>query len=126
MAFKRVGILIMWLVVFVFALCLIATFSPFAFLYNLIRLFYKKKVGNGLDALNSDLRKVNYTLDLLGNVTLFSWIDHKKDRHEYGNYNETISIVLHKREKANQMTWFDKTVYWFITLFDRKHFKNLD
>lgn len=79
-----------------------------------------------MDALNSDLRKVNYTLDLLGNVTLFSWIDHKKDRHEYGNYNETISIVLHKREKANQMTWFDKTVYWFITLFDRKHFKNLD
>ena len=119
---KQVLTLLKWIALFVFAM-IVLSLSPIAFVVNVFRLFWKRKVGKGIDRLNEDLRRVNYTLDMLGNVTLFKWIDHYTDRHQYGNYNETISFVLYNRYKENKLTWFDRFLYNTIKWLDKKHFE---
>ena len=120
-ALKRVLNTLMWVVLFIFALTVLLL-TPVAFIYNLIRLFWKSKIGTGIDALNYELRTVCYTLDVLGNVTLFNWIDHWKDRPEYGISGQTISEVLYYRSISNTLDFKDRVIYKAIIVLDKKHF----
>ena len=120
-ATKRILNLVKWIGLFIFALTIL-TISPIAFLYNLLRIFWKTKVGNGLDKLTGELRTVDYTLDVLGNVTVFNWFDHYTDRHPYGLSGQSISEVIYYRNKENKLTKFDKFLYTNINKLDKGHF----
>ena len=121
-AFNRVFKVIIWIVIFLFALAILGL-SPLLFAWYVFQLFYKKKVGLALDKLAKQLRDINLVLDVLGNVTVFNWIDNYTDRHEYGNPDETISYVLFCRSKQGKLTNFDKLIYKLIILVDKDHFK---
>ena len=124
-ALKRVLNTLMWVVLFIFALSVLLL-TPVAFMYNLIRLFWKSKIGTGIDALNNELRTVCYTLDVLGCVTVFNWFDHYTDRHPYGISGESVSEVLYYRNKENKLTKFDKFLYVNIDKIDKGHFNIFD
>ena len=124
-ALKRVLNTLMWFLLFVFAITILCV-APIAFLYNLIKLFWKTRIGIGIDNLNNELRTVCYTLDVLGNVTVFNWFDHYKDRHSYGISGESVSEVLYYRNKENKLTKFDKFLYVNIDKIDKGHFNIFD
>lgn len=122
MAIKRIFNLLKWIGLFIFALTIL-TVSPIAFLYNLLRIFWKTKVGNGLDKLTGELRTVDYTLDVLGNVTVFNWFDHYTDRHPYGLSGQSVSEVLYYRQKEGTLTKIDSIIYYSILKVDKTHFE---
>ena len=109
----------------VFAI-IILSFAPILFIIGLVKIFYKTKVGKGLDDLGDDLRCVAFVLDKLGNVTVFNWLDFKTDRPNYGNPTQTISEVLWMRSKIEKLTFLDKVIYNLITVFDKNHFEIFD
>ena len=121
-ALKRIATVFMWIGLFFVALIILAS-SPIAFIFNLFRLFWKKQIGSGIDHLNSDMRKVNLTLDVLANVTVFNWFDNHTDRHLYGNSGETVSEVLYHRNKEGKLTKFDALIYKLVIGLDKKHFE---
>ena len=121
-ALKRILTTFKWIGLFFFAITILLV-APIAFLYNLFRLFYKSRIGVGIDDLNNELRTVNFTLDVLGNVTVFNWFDHYKDRHPYGISGQSVSEVLYYRNKKNKLTKFDKFLYTSITKLDKVHFE---
>lgn len=121
-AIKRVGNTLKWILLFIFA-CVILCVAPIAFLYNLFRIFWKTRVGVGIDRLNGELRTVNYTLDVLGNVTVFNWFDHYTDRHPYGISGQSVSEVIFYRHQENKLTKLDKFLYVNIDKADRGHFE---
>ena len=120
-ALKRVLNTFKWFLLFVFAITILCV-APIAFLYNLIKLFWKTRIGIGIDNLNNELRTVCYTLDVLGNVTVFNWFDHWKDRPEYGISGQTISEVLYYRSISNTLDSKDRVIYKAIIVLDKKHF----
>ena len=124
-ALKRVLNTFKWFLLFVFAITILCV-APIAFLYNLIKLFWKTRIGIGIDNLNNELRTVCYTLDVLGCVTVFNWFDHYKDRHSYGISGESVSEVLYYRNKENKLTKFDKFLYVNIDKIDKGHFNIFD
>ena len=121
-ALKRVLNTFKWFLLFVFAVTILCV-APIAFLYNLIKLFWKTKIGIGIDNLNNELRTVCYTLDVLGCVTVFNWFDHYKDRHPYGISGQSVSEVLYYRNKQNKLTKFDAFLYRNINKADKGHFE---
>ena len=121
-ALKRILTTFKWIGLFFFAIIILLV-APIAFLYNLFRLFYKSRIGVGIDDLNNELRTVNYTLDVLGNVTVFNWFDHHTDRHLYGISGETVSEVLYHRNKEGKLTKFDALIYKLVIGLDKKHFE---
>mgnify|MGYP003560015354 CR=1 FL=1 len=121
-ALKRILTTFKWIGLFFFAITILLV-APIAFLYNLFRLFYKSRIGVGIDDLNNELRTVNYTLDVLGNVTVFNWFDHYKDRHPYGISGQSVSEVLYYRNKQNKLTKFDAFLYRNINKADKGHFE---
>ena len=91
-------------------------------------LFYRKTIGTGLDDLAIDLKKVNYTLDLLGNVTIFNWLwflFKTKDGYKFGNVRETISYVLKVNYEQDTLRYLGKSLYNIINKLDPGHFDNL-
>lgn len=125
-ALKRIGIILMWLGLILFAYFFLKYLVPIAFLIGLFKIFWKTKVGKGLDDLGDDLYSVGFVLDKLGNVTVFNWLDFKTDRPNYGKPKETISEVLWMRSKIEKLTFLDKVIYRLITVFDRNHFEIFD
>ena len=121
-ALKRISTLIMWIGLFIFAITILLT-APIAFMYNIFRLFWKSRIGIGIDDLNNELRTVNFTLDVLGNVTVFNWFDHYKDRYPYGISGQSVSEVLYYRNKQNKLTKFDAFLYRNINKADKGHFE---
>ena len=121
-ALKRVLNTFKWFLLFVFAITILCV-APIAFLYNLIKLFWKTRIGIGIDNLDNELRTVCYTLDVLGNVTVFNWFDHYKDRHPYGISGQSVSEVLYYRNKQNKLTKFDAFLYRNINKADKGHFE---
>ncbi|MCP6497791.1 hypothetical protein NL476_27905, partial [Klebsiella pneumoniae] len=78
---------------------------PIAFVIGLFKIFWKTKIGRGLDELGDDFYSVCFVLDKLGNVTVFNWLDFKTDRPNYGKPKETISEVLWMRNTINKLTF---------------------
>ena len=107
----------------VFAI-IILSFAPFLFLIGLIKIFWKTKVGKGLDDLGDDLRCVALVLDKLGNVTVFNWLDFSSEETpKYGNPTQTISEVLYLRNKVNKLTFLDCLIFKLIDGLDKGHFE---
>lgn len=122
-ALKRILTIIKWIFLMVFAI-IILSFAPILFIIGLIKIFYKTKVGKGLDDLGDDLRCVAFVLDKLGNVTVFNWLDFSSaETPKYGNPTQTISEVLWMRSKIEKLTFLDKVIYNLITVFDKNHFE---
>ena len=122
-ALKRITTIIMWLGLMIFAI-IILSFAPIFFFLGLIKIFWKKTIGKGLDELGEDLRCVAFVLDKLGNVTVFNWLDFSdSETPKYGEPHQTISEVLYCRNKANKLTFLDALIYKLITALDKKHFE---
>ena len=121
-ALKRIWTVIMWILIMVFAFVILA-FAPLIFFIGLFKIFWKRKVGTGLDQLGKDLRNVNLSLDELGCLTVFNWLDFSKDKPKFGIPGQKISYVLYLRHKVNKLTFLDKVIYGLITTFDKKHFE---
>lgn len=123
--FIRIKTLIQWLLLFVLAIVILFLFAPISFIIGLISKFWRKKIGSGLDDFTQNLQAVTYTLDLLGNVTLFDWLwflFKKKDGYRFGQKGETISFVLWKNFKQKSLTKFGQYLYSTIDFFDKGHF----
>ena len=125
-ALKRIWVIIQWVLIMIFAYYFLKYVVPIAFLIGLFKIFWKTKIGKGLDELGDDFYSVNFVLDKLGNVTVFNWLDFKTDRPNYGKPKETISEVLYMRERIGKLTFLDKLIYKLITVFDKDHFKIFD
>lgn len=122
-AFKRILTIIKWIFLMIFAI-IILSFAPILFLIGLIKIFWKTKVGKGLDDLGDDLRCVALVLDKLGNVTIFNWLDFSSaETPKYGNPTQTISEVLYLRNKVNKLTFLDGLIFKLIDGVDKGHFE---
>lgn len=122
-ALKRILTIIKWIFLMVFAI-IILSFAPILFLIGLVKIFYKTKVGKGLDKLGSDLRNINLSLDEMGCLTVFNWLDFSTDdRAKYGIPGQKISYVLYLRNKSNQLTFLDNLIYKLIVKLDKPHFE---
>ena len=127
-ALKRIKTILMWIVLGIFSFYLLKYVAPVAFIIGAFMLFYRKTIGQGLDDLSIDLKKVNYTLDLLGNVTIFNWLwflFKTKDGYKFGNVRETISYVLKVNYEQNTLRYLGKPLYNIINKLDPGHFDNL-
>ena len=127
-AFKRIKTILMWIVIGIFSFYLLKYVAPISFVIGCFLLFYRKTIGTGLDDLAIDLRKVNYTLDLLGNVTIFNWLwflFKTKDGYKFGNVRETISYVLKVNYEAETLRYLGKPLYNIINKLDPGHFENI-
>lgn len=107
---------------------IVLAFAPLAFIAGLFFIFFRRKIGNALDELGADLKKVAFTLDLLGNVTIFNWLwfwFKKKPGAHFGEIGETISEVLAKNMRTDTLTGFGRFWVCVINKFDPGHFDNL-
>jgi hypothetical protein len=127
-ALKRIKTILMWIIIGILSFYLLKYVAPIAFIIGAFMLFYKKTIGIGLDDLAIDLRKVNYTLDLLGNVTIFNWLwflFKSKDGYKFGKVRETISYVLKVNYEQGTLRYLGKSLYNIINKLDPGHFDNL-
>lgn len=123
-ALKRIVTIIKWISLMVFAYYFLKYLAPIAFVIGIYKIFWKSKVGKGLDDLAVDLRNVNLCLDELGCVTVFKWLDFSNDgRAKYGIPGEKISYVLYLREKQNKLTFLDRLIFKLIDGLDKGHFE---
>lgn len=123
-ALKRIWTIIMWVALMLFAYFFLKYLVPIAFVIGLVKIFYKTKVGKGLDKLGSDLRNINLSLDEMGCLTVFNWLDFSTDdRAKYGIPGQKISYVLYVRNKSNQLTFLDNLIYKLIVKLDKPHFE---
>ena len=116
-ALKRIKTILMWIVIGIFSFYLLKYVAPIAFIIGAFMLFYRKTIGTGLDDLAIDLKKVNYTLDLLGNVTIFNWLwflFKTKEGYKFGNVRETISYVLKVNYEQGTLRYLGKPLYNII------------
>ena len=123
---KRLLNLLQWLLLFVIATVILIVFCPIAFIIGVISKFWRKTLGVGLDDFTENLSNVTYTLDLLGNVTLFDWlwfIWKKREGYKFGQRGETISYVLWKNVKQKTITKTGNYLYNLINFFDNGHFE---
>lgn len=126
--FKRFKTLVQWIALGVFAFLLLKYITPIAFVIGVFLMFWKRKIGNGLDQLSDDIKDVAYTLDLLGNVTIFNWLwflFKKKEGYPFGNVRETISYVLKVNHDKGTLRVFGRGLYYIINKIDNGHFDNL-
>ncbi|MXV39382.1 hypothetical protein GO491_11955 [Flavobacteriaceae bacterium Ap0902] len=123
LAIKRIGIVLLWLLIVLLSVLLLVLTTPITLPMFLYKTFNKKNIGQGLDLLQKDLRNIAYAIDLVGNATLFDWIDIFPNKHPYGEPREPISFVLYKRFRDDCLTKFDTCVMAFILLFDKNHFE---
>lgn len=127
-ALKRIKTIFIWILIGILSFYLLKYVAPIAFIIGAFMLFYRRTIGTGLDDLAIDLRKVNYTLDLLGNVTIFNWLwflFKSKDGYKFGNVRETISYVLKVNYEAGTLRYLGKSLYDIINKLDPGHFNNL-
>lgn len=127
-AARRVGLVLLWIIIFIVAIIVLIAFAPPAFIVGVISKFFRKKVGTGFDELAVDLRGLNVAIDLLGNVTVFNWLwflFKTKEGYKFGSYRETISFVLKINHDAGTLRFFGRPLYNFINFLDRGHFDNL-
>ena len=127
-AFKRIKTILMWIIIGFFSFYLLKYVAPVAFIIGCFLLFYRKTIGTGLDDLAIDLKKVNYTLDLLGNVTIFNWLwflFKTKDGYRFGNSGETVSVVLKRNYDMETLWGLGYPLYNIINRLDPGHFDNL-
>lgn len=127
-AFKRIKTILMWVIIGILSFYLLKYVAPIAFIIGAFMLFYRKTIGIGLDDLAVDLKKVVYTLDLLGNVTIFNWfwfLFKTKNGYKFGNTRETISYVLKVNYEAGTLKYLGKPLYNIINKLDPGHFDNL-
>ena len=125
-AFKRIKTIVMWIIIGIFSFYLLKYIIPISFIIGCFLLFYRKTIGTGLDDLAIDLKKVNYTLDLLGNVTIFNWLwflFKTKDGYKFGNFNETISSALGKNERDKTLSKTGKLLVKILDFLDKNHCK---
>lgn len=121
-AAKRVVAVLLWLIVSVLGLSFIVVTTPVTMPLYFFKIFNKKNIGEALDEWGNDSRNIAYAIDLLGNATLFDWVDIIPNKHPYGMPREVISYVLFKRLRDSTTTKFDTLVIKFIKLFDKQHF----
>lgn len=69
---------------------------------------------------------MGYVYDVLINVCygdLFNDIFRKWDKYPYGKRTDTISRVLGKNERTNDLVKFEKRVVKFLNWLDKEHTK---
>ena len=127
-ALNRVWSLLKWIILGVFAFCVLKYVALPAFIIGLFTHFFKRTIGEGLDNLSIDLKNVNLSLDQLGNVTIFNWLwflFKKKDGYKFGDPDETISYVLKVNHENNTLVFLGPILYRIIDTIDPGHFNDL-
>lgn len=127
-AIERIGLVLMWVVIFIIATIVMIIFVPPAFLVGVGAKFFRKKVGAGLDELAYALRGLNVAIDILGNVTVFNWLwflFKSREGYKFGSYRETISFVLKMNFDAGTLRFLGMPLYKFINFVDEGHFDDL-
>ncbi|AYO58175.1 hypothetical protein CO230_08610 [Chryseobacterium sp. 6424] len=125
-AVNRVLVVLMWIGLMLFAFYVLKYVIPVAFVIGVFSKFFRSKIGTALDEFAADFRGVTYTLDVLGNVTIFNWLwflFKQKSGYRFGNVNETISFVLWMNRQSGTLRPPGLLIYRGIELLDRKHFE---
>lgn len=121
--------LLLWMFLCVVALVLLVLVSTIAVIVGTPRLFWKRKVGEGLDDLILYFKKVAISIDQLGNVSGFKKLDFVFIRpstgYPFGDEDETISYALGENHKLGTLRPMGKLLYNLINTIDPGHFENL-
>jgi hypothetical protein len=77
--------------------------------------------------LKSYFYSIALSIDQLGNVVcqaLFNWTLIKwNSPHQFGNEDETISSVLGKNQKSNNLIFLGRCLVWLLNKIDKDHTK---
>ena len=122
---ERIKTLLSWIGLFLFGLIILTIFVPLTFLAGIISKFWRRKIGEGFDELTRNLKAATYTIDLMGNVTVFDWVwflFKTKEGYRFGQVGETISFVLWKNKKENTLVKLGPGLFSLIDFFDPGHF----
>lgn len=127
-AFSRCCSVLLWVVLILFALGILNKWVLLAtFLLGVFDNFYRRKIGKALDRWAAMFKRIAYTLDMLGCVTIFDWtwfLWKKKDGFQFGATGITISFVLKKNFDNGTLFFLGKPLYYIIKFFDKKHFED--
>ena len=121
-ALKRIGLVFLWIASITLAMLFLIATIPITLPLFLYKTFNKVNIGEGLDSMSRELRKIAYSFDLLLNVSFFNWIDILENIHPFGIVKEPVSLVLFRRINSDTLTAFDRIVIWLILIFDKGHF----
>jgi hypothetical protein len=108
----------MGFLLFIISLILRRTLEPFMYIYCSIIALYK---GEWFDYYNKNLA---IAIDQYGNGLcsyLFNQILIKKEGHQFGNIDETISSVIGKNKLTGTLTWLGKLVDKILDAFEKDH-----
>lgn len=123
---KQIKTLLMWVGLILFAIIILTVFVPPAFVIGVIGKFWRRSIGKAMDEFSGDLKATAIVLDILGCVTIFTWLwflFKKKDGYKFGSINDTVSYVLHRNYKHGTLTKFGFWLYETINKIDNGHFE---
>ncbi len=117
----------MGLLLFIISILLTIVTVPLGILYTALKLLFKGKFGVLFRVSNGYFYKFALAIDQMGNVAmqdLFNDIFIKNDGYKFGDEDETISSVLGKNERNNQLTVLGKGIVKILDVIDPGHALN--
>jgi hypothetical protein len=117
----------MGLFLFIISLILTTITVPFGIVYTVIKLIFKGKFAILFRVSNGYFYKFAVAIDQLGNVAmqdLFNDIFIKRQGYKFGDEDETISSVLGKNERLEQLSGLGKAIVKFLDFIDPNHALN--
>lgn len=113
-----------YILLFFSSLFLICTIGLVAFLYSIIKMFYKRKFKSGWNKFGVLFFVLSVSLDQFGNVLagdLFNDILIKENGHKFGNEDYTVSHVLGVNKSKGTLTKLGSFLDRFLHLLDPFH-----
>ncbi len=117
----------MGLLLFVIAVVLSIITVPFGMLYGAIKCLLRFDFNSLIRKTNKYFRFMAIAIDQMGNVAmqdLFNDILIQNDGYQFGDVDETISSVLGKNQRMNELTYLGYLLVRFLDFIDPNHALN--
>ena len=114
------------IILFIIAVVLVIVVFPVSMVYTLIRGIYKQTPKYWYDNTVQYFFDIAYSIDQLGNVLLArllndTLISHPFHHYIFGNPDETISSVIGRNNRINNLTWLGKGLRIFLDTIESQH-----